>query len=134
MRRLSRSSARLPRHRPRRYHVRSAQRVAAVETAKVTTMLRLPAFPACAPAPRSAGTTGIGTPAWLARTQRNSVNSAQGTAAMAYAITVVAPLGRVVAVGRGGRTGGRGWGWTSGALGERIPRAAHGRCAGGEGQ
>src|SRR5256885_17028175 len=121
MRRVSRSSARLPRHRPRRYHVRSAQRVAAVETAKVTTMLRLPAFPACAPAPRSAGTTGIGTPPWLARTQRNSVNSAQGTAAMAYAITVVVPLGRVVAVGRGGRTQGAGWGGHGGGARGGVP-------------
>src|SRR3989441_3359982 len=133
MRRVSRSSARLPRHRPRRYHVRPAQRVAAVETAKVTTMLRLPAFPACAPAPRSAGTTGIGTPPWLARTQRNSVNSAQGTAAMAYAITVVVPLGRVVAVGRAGRSAGRGWGWTRGGPGEGIPIGPRVRCSGGEG-
>src|SRR5207249_2117493 len=92
-RRASRSSARLPRHRPRRYHVRSAQRAAAIETARVTTPLRLPPLPARAPAPSRAGTTGIGTPPWLARTQRKSANSAQGTAAMTDGVTVAVPLG-----------------------------------------
>ena len=108
-RRVSRSIAWLPRHRPRRYHVRSAQRAAATETARVTTTLRLPR-PASAPAPSRAGITGIGTPPWLARTQTKSAHSAQyASAAMTDAVTVASLLVRTRSPGRADRSEDRGW-------------------------